>query len=52
MSALGSKRTYALLAAMQLADAVACVEPIAPIKKTFDDVGLPEELRPLSAGRR
>ncbi len=47
MSALGAKQTYAALAAIQAADAVACVKPIAPIKKTFDDVGLPEELRPL-----
>ncbi|MDY6869993.1 MAG: DoxX family protein [Actinomycetota bacterium] len=46
MSALGAKQTYAALAAVQAADAVACVKPIAPIKKTFDDVGLPEELRP------
>lgn len=47
MSALGSKRTYAVLAAVQVADAAACVKPIAPIKKALDDVGLPEELRPL-----
>ncbi|BBZ60103.1 DoxX family protein [Mycolicibacterium monacense] len=47
MSALGSKRTYAALAAMQAADAAACVKPIAPIKKALDDVGLPEEIRPL-----
>ncbi|BBY15547.1 DoxX family protein [Mycolicibacterium litorale] len=47
MSALTSPRTYAVLAAMQAADAVACVKPIAPIKKAFDDVGLAEELRPL-----
>ncbi|MGE2713807.1 DoxX family protein [Mycolicibacterium litorale] len=47
MSALTSPRTYAVLAAVQAADAAACVKPIAPIKKAFDDVGLPEELRPL-----
>lgn len=47
MNALNSRRTYAVLAAMQAVDAVACVKPIAPIKKTFDDVGLPENLRPL-----
>jgi hypothetical protein len=47
MSALGSKQIYAVLAGVQAADALACVKPIAPIKKAFDDVGLPEELRPL-----
>lgn len=47
MSALTAKRTYAVLAAMQAADAAACVKPIAPIKKAFDNVGLAEELRPL-----
>jgi hypothetical protein len=47
VSALTSKRTYAVLAAVQAADAVACAGPIPPIKKTFDDVGLAEELRPL-----
>lgn len=47
MSVLTSKRTYAVLAAVQTADAAACVGPIPPIKKTFDDVGLAEELRPL-----
>ncbi|WP_197374637.1 DoxX family protein [Mycolicibacterium baixiangningiae] len=46
MSALSSKRTYAVLAAVQAADAAACVKPIAPIKKALDDVGLAEELRP------
>ncbi|KUI40274.1 DoxX family protein [Mycobacterium sp. GA-2829] len=47
MSALTGQRTYAMLAAMQVADAAACVKPIAPIKKAFDTVGLPEELRPV-----
>lgn len=45
MSALTSGRAYAVLAAFQAADAAACVGPIAPIKKAFDDVGVPEELR-------
>lgn len=47
MSALTSRRAYLTLAAIQAADAAACVGPVAPIKKAFDDVGLPEELRPL-----
>jgi hypothetical protein len=47
MSTLTAPRSYAVLAAIQAADAVVCVKPIAPIKKTFDDVGLPQELRPL-----
>ncbi|KWX66136.1 DoxX family protein [Mycobacterium sp. NAZ190054] len=47
MSRLTSPRTYAVLAAVQAADAAACVGPIAPVKKAFDDVGLAEELRPL-----
>ena len=47
MTALTSKRTYAVLAAVQAADAVACLGPIPPIKKALDDVGLAEELRPL-----
>ena len=47
MSALTSKRTYALLAAVQAGDAVACAIPIAPIEKAFDDVGLAKELRPV-----
>lgn len=47
MSVLASRRTYAALAAVQAADAVACAIPLAAIEKTFDDVGLPRELRPL-----
>ncbi|HYO00699.1 MAG TPA: DoxX family protein [Mycobacterium sp.] len=47
MTALTSRRAYALLAAMQAGDAVACGLQIAPIKKAFDDVGLAEELRPV-----
>ncbi|MFB1297456.1 DoxX family protein [Mycobacterium sp. pW049] len=47
MSALTSPRTYSALAALQAADAVACAKQIPPIKKAFDDVGLPEDLRPL-----
>ncbi len=44
---LTSRRTYAVLAAMQAGDAVACGLQVAPIKKAFDDVGLAEELRPI-----
>lgn len=47
MSALTSHRTYAVLAAVQAADAAAGVGPIAPVKKSLEDVGLPRELWPL-----
>ncbi len=47
MSALTSRRTYAVLAAMQVGDAVACGLQVPLIKKAFDDVGLAEELRPV-----
>jgi len=47
VSALTSRRAYLALAVLQAADAAACVGPVAPVKKAFDDVGLPEELRPL-----
>ncbi|MCV7070317.1 DoxX family protein [Mycolicibacterium rufum] len=32
---------------MQAGDAVACIGPIAPVRKALDDVGLAEELRPV-----
>ncbi|MEW5811733.1 MAG: DoxX family protein [Actinomycetota bacterium] len=32
---------------MQAGDAVACIGPIAPVRKALDDVGLPENLRPV-----
>jgi DoxX-like family len=47
MSALTSKRTYAVLAAVQAADAVACLVPLASIEQVLDDVGLAKELRPV-----
>lgn len=47
MSALTDRRTYAVLAAVQAGDAVACAIPVAPITKAFDAVGLAPELRPL-----
>jgi DoxX-like family len=47
VSAWPSDRTYALLAALQAGDAVACAARLAPIEKVLDDVGLPAELRPI-----
>ncbi|MCB0947980.1 MAG: DoxX family protein [Mycobacterium sp.] len=47
MTALTSRRTYALLAALQAGDAVACAIPLAPITKALDDVGLDPRLRPV-----
>lgn len=47
MSLLISKRTYALLAAVQAGDAVACAIPLPAIEKALDDVGLDERLRPV-----
>ena len=47
MNALTSPKTYAVLGAVQVGDAVACAVPIAPIEKAFDDVGLAPELRPI-----
>lgn len=45
MSALTSNRTYAALAAFQAGDAVACAIPLPAITKTFDDLGVPPNLR-------
>jgi hypothetical protein len=47
MITLTSKRTYAVLAAVQAGDAVACAIPLAPITKALDDVGLEPRLRPV-----
>ena len=47
MSALTANRTYAVLAAFQAGDAVACAIPIAPIEKVYDELGLAKELRPV-----
>jgi hypothetical protein len=44
MSALTSRRIYAVLAAMQAGDAVVCAIPVPPITKVLDDVGLAENL--------
>ena len=45
MSALTSPKTYAVLAAFQAADAVACAIPVLPIAKTLDALGIPQEIR-------
>jgi len=45
MSTLASPKTYAALAAFQAADAVACAIPVAPIAKTLDTLGIPQEIR-------
>ena len=45
MSALTSPKTYAVLAAFQAADAVACAIPVPPIAKTLDTLGIPQEIR-------
>src|ERR1700758_1442627 len=47
MSALTSPKTYAALAAFQAGDAVACGVQVAPIKKVLDDLGVPDEIRPV-----
>jgi hypothetical protein len=47
MSTLTSPRTYAALAALQAADAVACAIPLPPITTALDTVGLPENVRPV-----
>jgi hypothetical protein len=47
VSTLTSPRTYAALAAIQAGDAVACAIPLAPITKALDDVGLPQQYRPI-----
>ena len=45
MGSVTSTRTYDGLAAFQALDAVACAIPIAPIAKTLDSLGIPEEIR-------
>lgn len=47
MSALTSPKTYAALAAFHAVDAVACGAQVAPIKKTLDDLGVPDDIRPV-----
>lgn len=45
MSALTSPKTYAALAAFQAVDAVACAIPVAPVAKSLDTLGVPQEIR-------
>ncbi|MDT5118920.1 MAG: hypothetical protein QOE30_4659 [Mycobacterium sp.] len=47
MSVLTSPKTYVGLAAFHAIDAVACAVQVAPVKKTLDDVGVPDNIRPL-----
>ena len=47
MSVLTSPKTYVGLAAFHAIDAVACAVQVAPVKKTLDDVGLPDNIRPV-----
>jgi hypothetical protein len=42
---LTSPKTYAGLAAFQAGDAVACAIPIAPIAKSLDTLGVPQDIR-------
>lgn len=45
MGAVTSAKTYRGLAAFQAVDAVACAIPIAPITKSMDTLGVPNEIR-------
>lgn len=47
MTVLTSPKTYAALGAFHAVDAVACAVQVAPVKKVLDDVGLPENIRPV-----
>ena len=47
MSALTSPKTYAALAAFHAVDAVASGVQVAPIKKTLDNLGVPDDIRPV-----
>lgn len=47
MAGLNSTRTYTTLAAVQAADAAACIGPAAPIAQALRAVGLPEQLWPV-----
>jgi hypothetical protein len=47
MSVLTSPKTYTALGAFHAVDAVLCGVQVAPIKKVLDDVGLPENVRPV-----
>jgi hypothetical protein len=47
MSVLTSPKTYAGLAALNAVDAVACGVQVAPIKRVLDDLGVPDNIRPV-----
>lgn len=47
MSVLTSPKAYTALGAFHAVDAVLCGVQVAPIKKVLDDVGLPENVRPV-----
>ena len=47
MGVLTSPKTYVALAAFQAGDAVACAIPVAPIAKTLDNLGGPQNVRPV-----
>jgi hypothetical protein len=42
---LTSPKTYAVLAAFQAGDAVACAIPVPPIARTLDTLGVPQNIR-------
>jgi hypothetical protein len=45
VSTLTSPKTYAGLAVFQAVDTVACAVPIAPIAKSLDTLGVPQNIR-------
>ncbi|WP_421840187.1 DoxX family protein [Mycobacterium sp.] len=47
MGAVNSPRTYAVLAAVQATDAVACAVPLPAITKILDELGVPDSVRPI-----
>jgi hypothetical protein len=47
MSVLGSPKTYAALGIFHAGDAVACALQAPPIVKILDDLGVPENIRPV-----
>jgi hypothetical protein len=47
MSVLGSPKTYAALGIFHAGDAVGCALNAPPIVKILDDLGIPENIRPV-----
>jgi hypothetical protein len=47
MSVLTSQKTYVALGVLHAGDAVACAVQVAPIRKTLDDLGVPDGVRPV-----